>query len=888
MKLPWNRQQDELEREVAYHLETMADALEQQGMSRAEALREARRQFGGVEQVKEECRAESRWAWLEQARQDIRFSWRMMKKTPSISVAAIVSLGLGIGATTAIWSMADAILWREMAVPAPEQMLQVLWESNGRLDSKIVDWTAGGGFRDGALDVGDFFSKAAIRAMQERSAGKLELAAHLYPDAVSVSWNGNVATTRLRPVGENFFEVLRLEAALGQTFEKGSREWQLVVSHAFWQRHLGGQRDAVGKTIRVNNLPYVLAGVLPRSFLGLAAGDETALYCRIEQSPGFVTPDSWHRPRADDPRGWWMQAVARRNPGVPLSEARAALDAAFAGTWVAKPAAGQTPRIRLSDARTGLGAPRREMGNPTRILLVLVAMVLLVACANIANLLLARGAQREKEVALRVSVGCDAGRLMRQFLTESLVMAMAGGCLSLGVAMVVSRMLVTLLPPNVNPASLQVELSAASLLVTAAITALTAMLFGLYPAWRATRVNVGPALKEGTGSAGTSSRGRWLPAKALVLTQVAIGVLLVTAAIVYTSHLRELTSRDAGFERAHAMLFDVRPGELGFEGERLANFYRSLEQRLRAVPGVTGVGISRIRPMRGGGFHDAVWKPGATERVNSAIHHANAGFVEALGVPLLAGRAFTAEEVKAQRRVLVVSEQLARDLKLGQPLGARVRAMNEDWEVIGVARNARYSRLTETRPVAYMPMPQDLRAATVLVRSSVSPMALTGGIREAVRATSPDVPLVDLFTMEQQIARTLQRERMFAWLCGSFGVLALVLCVVGIYGLMSHMTARRTAEVGIRLALGASRTDVTRQVIGEGMRLAAGGLLLGVPIAVYMATAAQKMRILPEGPMPYWTLVAAIAVLVVSALAAVAGPAVRASSVDPMRALREN
>lgn len=454
--------------------------------------------------------------------------------------------------------------------------------------------------------------------------------------------------------------------------------------------------------------------------------------------------------------------------------------------------------------------------------------------------------------------------------------------------MVVSRMLVTLLPPGVNPDSLQVRMSAAALLVTVAITAVTALLFGLYPAWRATRVNAGPSLKEGAGSAGTSSRARWLPAKVLVLTQVAIGVLLVTAAIVYTSHLRELTNRDAGFERAHALLFDVRPGELGFEGERLANFYRSLEQRLRAVPGVAAVGISRIRPMRGGGLHETIARPGAAEGVNSAIHHASAGFVEALGVPLLAGRAFTAEEVKAQRRMVVVSEQLARDLNLEQPLGARVRALNQDWEIVGVARNARYSRLTETRPVAYMPMPPDLRAATVLVRSGISPMALTGGIRDAVRSTSADVPLVDLFTMEQQIARTLQRERMFAWLCGSFGVLALALCVVGIYGLMSHITARRTAEVGIRLALGASRMDVTRQVIAEGMRLAAGGLLVGIPVAVYLAGAAQKLRILPEGPMPYWTLVASIGVLVVSALAAVAGPALRASSVDPMRALRQN
>ena len=359
------------------------------------------------------------------------------------------------------------------------------------------------------------------------------------------------------------------------------------------------------------------------------------------------------------------------------------------------------------------------------------------------------------------------------------------------------------------------------------------------------------------------------------------------AAIVYTGNLNAIVGRDAGFERGHTLLFDLRPGELGYDGERLEMFYRNAEERLRAIPGVAEVGLSRIRAMRGGGFHDGIGTPGSDKKIGSAVHLATSGFVAALGVPLLAGRAFTAEEVHGEKRVAIVSEQLARQLNLADPLGARIVRDDLEWESVGVARNASYSRLTQPMPVAYMPLEKGTRSVTVLLRTTVDPLAVVGAAREAIRSLDRNVPLVDVFTMEQQIARTLQRERMFAWLCGSFGVLALVLCVVGLYGLMSHATARRPPEIGIRMALGASGRGVMLQVISEGMRLAAAGMVLGIPLAIYAAKFAQRQRMLPEGPLPYWTLFAAIGILIVSAFAAVSGPALRASSVDPRRALRQ-
>jgi predicted permease len=431
-----------------------------------------------------------------------------------------------------------------------------------------------------------------------------------------------------------------------------------------------------------------------------------------------------------------------------------------------------------------------------------------------------------------------------------------------------------------------VDLNAGSLVVTGVVTLMTALLFGLYPAWRASRVNAAPALKEGTGSAGTLSRSRLLPARLLVLAQVALGVVLVMAAIVYTGNLKEIVSRDAGFERGHTLMFDLRPGELGYDGVRLEAFYLNAEERLRAIPGVVETGFCRTRPMRGGGFHDRVGIPGDDKAVSSAVHHATSGFTAALGVPLVAGRDFTPEEVRSGRRVAIIDERVVRELNLASPVGARVITDNAEWEVVGVAKNASYSRLTQPMAVTYLPLQKGTRSVTVLLRTGVNPLAVAGAAREAIRSLDANVPLIDVFTMEQQISRTLQRERMFAWLCGSFGVLALVLCVVGLYGLMSHATARRTPEIGIRMALGASAREVMRQVVSEGMRLAVAGMVLGVPLSIYAAKLAQRQRMLPEGPLPYWTLTAALGILIVSALVAVSGPALRAASVDPMRALR--
>ena len=334
------------------------------------------------------------------------------------------------------------------------------------------------------------------------------------------------------------------------------------------------------------------------------------------------------------------------------------------------------------------------------------------------------------------------------------------------------------------------------------------------------------------------------------------------------------------------LLFDIRPGEIGHRGERLRQFYLELESRLQEIRGVAAVGLARTRPMRGGGYSDTVHTPGRSKGVQSAIHHASPPFLKALGVPLVAGRSMTLAEARAGAKLAVVSEDLARELGLTTALGARISADDVEYQVIGVARRARYSGMFQTPPVAYLPFDYGLESATVVARTMGPPLPMLAAIRGALKQLDPDLPLVDVYTMEQQISRTLQREFLFAWLCGSFGVLALVLCAVGLYGLMSHTTARRTPEIGIRIALGASRSDIMGQVVGEGMKLVAIGLVAGVPIALYGGHFAARQKLLPEGPIPYWTLAAAIAVLAASAVASVVGPALRVSAIDPMKAIR--
>jgi predicted permease len=468
-----------------------------------------------------------------------------------------------------------------------------------------------------------------------------------------------------------------------------------------------------------------------------------------------------------------------------------------------------------------------------------------------------------------------------------MLLAFCGGALSLLVAYATAGFAVSLIPAEDGGLRIGFSPDARTLFGTFAVTLLTALVFGLYPALRGTRVDAAPALKEGAGSVGGAHGSAWLtPGKALVFAQVSLGVLLLGAAALFNSHLQRILANETGFERTRLLLFDLRPGQAGHLGPKLRQFYFDLEQRLRDVPGVEAAGFAHVRPMRGGGYWDQVKFGGSTPGIDMAVNFVTADYLNALGVKVVAGRGFTAGDIRDGATVAVVSEDLGKAIG-PQPLGVTFRHGDQLYQIVGIAARARYEHVARQPNVLYLPHRLDKDTLTVMLRSQGSPMQMIGPVREAVRSLDANLPLVDVFTMEQQISNLLRRERLFAWLCGAFGLLALVLCMVGLYGVMTYAAARRGPEMGIRMALGASPGHIVRHIAGEGMAVTLAGLAAGAPVAWWAARKFVDFERFGMEPLAPGAVAWPALALAVAAAVAVAGPAWRAASADPAKVLRQ-
>lgn len=882
MRWPWQKAETELDRELQFHLDELAAAFERQGLSRREAQARARREFGGVDLAKEQCRDERRWQPLATLWQDVHFGLRMMRRAPLVTAAAVLSLALGIGANTAILSLMQGLLWRTLDAPAPEQISEVLWEAKTGPEG-LNDLMSGNMFRDGAGVAADYFSVRSFETLRDRAAGRAVIAAHLSPQDVSVSATGRAAVVApLRAVSGNFFPMLQVQPHLGRLLapadDRADAAPAVLVTHHFWETHLGADTAVVGRALRINNRSYTVAGVLRRGFTGIRLGDTTDLYTPLRHAPHWFETRSWIARHWDNPRSWFLQIIARRAPGVAGEALARSLDQAFASTWDGKvKELASTPRLRFQDGSHGLGDLRRELGNPFSVLLTLVTLVLLIACANIANLLLARADARRQEVSIRASLGGGRARLVRQFLTESLLLALAGGLLSIVVARVTAQAALALLPGEIGAFRLDFAVDARTAAFTLWLTMLTALLFGLYPALRVTRANLG------AGSFSTA------PGRVLVAAQVCVGVLLMAAAFTFTTRLADLANRDTGIARSRLLLFDVKPGQAGYEGARLRQFSLDIERKLGEIPGVEAVALARLRPLSGGGWSEPFHFDGQPKPTPALVNAVTPGYFPAMGIGITAGRGFAPRDLLEHAHVAVISEDLARELG-PHALGARYRNGGRVFEVVGIARRARYDSMTRQNPrVVYLLHPLEHDTMTVVVRTRTAPAAMLDPVRRAVAELDAALPIVNPLTMDQQISETLRRERLFAWLCGCFGVLALVLCAIGLYGVLSYATARRAREIGIRMALGATRETVLRGVLGEGLALAFVGLAVGAPLAWFLARRyVDHERFGLERSLEAAPLGWAVAVLAAAAVIATLLPALRASSADPARVLREN
>jgi predicted permease len=443
MRFPWNRAESELEHEIAHHLYELTAEYKRQGHADEEALRMAKREFGGNEQVKEQCRDERRWTWLSGLRQDVVFGARMMRRTPVITLAAVLSLALAIGANTAIVSLMDVVLWRDLPVPNPKQLTLVHWQGHG-FPRELLDGESGSMWNDGGVDVADFFSYPSFQALRKGVSGQGSLAAFTDPGTVSVTYAGRPTVTQQRPVSGNFFSTLQVRAQLGRLFsdmdDNDAAPATVILSYRFWVNALGSDPGVIGETMRANNKPQVIVGVLEPSFYGLIPGDGTEIYTPLHHGASQEMPEGkrW----LNDNRFWGVSLIARRAPGVSNAQLRAVMATVFRTTWSTEPKdAATAPRIRLDEGGRGLGFLREDFRNPLFVLGGLVGLLLVIACTNIVNLLLARALARQRELAMRAALGCSQARLMRQFLVESALLAVLGGVASIAVGYLTANLL---------------------------------------------------------------------------------------------------------------------------------------------------------------------------------------------------------------------------------------------------------------------------------------------------------------------------------------------------------------------------------------------------------------------------------------------------------------
>ncbi len=881
----WRGRENQLAREIAHHLQQLAAEYERDGYSREEALLMAKRAFGGSEQVKEECRDERRFAWLGGIWQDVVFGLRMMRRTPLLTLATLVSLALGIGANTAIVSLMDVVLWRTLPVPHSEQLRLIHWKGQG-FPQDLASSASGAMWAEEGERVADFFSYRAFQQMRQGLKGQASVAAYAHAEEVSVSYAGHALVGHERPVSGSFFGTLEVGPEFGRLLSDADEENNttpaVVLSHRFWATALDADPNVTGKSLRVNNQLRVIVGVAERRFYGLNPGDDADIYCTLR--------DGVERERLSDDRYWGVSLLARKRDGMSDAQLRAALMTLFRSSWAAEPKdARLAPRIQLDDGSRGLGFLRKEFQKPLWLLGLLVGSLLAIACTNVVNLLLARAVTREREIAARLALGCSRLRLVRQLLTESALMAVFGAVLSVGVGISTANVLGRFITAR-ETQPITIGLDFRILAVAGAIACVALLLFGVFPSLQAVRSSLW--MRSGGIAAGTPLARGWRTGRALVAVQMAMSIVMVIAAVAFTRNLLAFRSADPGFDRRNLVIFGLRPGTSGYTKEKLPAFYADLEQRLASTPGVTGVAMAGVRPMDVGGRWDDVRLSGEKTISNVSINDVTPGYLPLLAGRVLAGRNVTRADIESKAHVAVISQDLARALGKENVLG-RVLEFPDGppgvpparFQIVGVAPAMAVTSMKDRPYAVWQPIERDRRDITVVLRTALPPRVVLPGIRQTIRKLDRNLPLVDVVTMEEQIAKGLQRERMFAGLCTAFGTLALIMSAVGLYGVISYGTSRKKGEIGVRLTLGAMPLHVFGLVVRDGLRLVAWGGLLAIPLV--WAGARYVHATIPEvKPADPRSIALAVAILFAIALAALMLPAFRASRLDPAKTLR--
>ena len=876
----------DLDREFAHHLAERRDELMKSGMSANDAELEARRKFGNATAQKERARDFDLIMWLETCLADIRYALRALRRSPAFALVAILSLALGIGANTAIFSLIDAVMLKSLPVSHPEQLVAVKAVGAGPSDYHFTNplWEA-------IRDRSDIFAGAFATANT----------------GFDLTTGGEVRQARGEYVSGDYFNVLGVRAAAGRLFNRaddirGCRA-TAVLSNAFWSSEFGGDPRAIGKSIELSGKRFEIVGIADPAYFGINVGFPTQIYVPL-CADAVIRGNNQSLDARDN---WWITITARMRPGVADAQIASRLKAISAPVFESAIPTNRQVKQQQNFVKTTLSIEPRTAGlsgfrdrykTALYTLMVVVAVVLLIACGNVANLLLARARVRQREAAVRLAVGAGRGRLVRQLLTESLVLSILGTAAGVLLGMWGTRLLVSLLSTGRSVVSLDLTVDTRMLVFTSAIAILTGILFGIVPAWRSANVDPQGAMR-GSGRGITSERNGFSLTKTLVAGQVALSLVLLVAAGLLLGSFARQTSIDPGFRGEGVLVVQVDAGRAGIaEGSR-AEAFRALLERLRGVPGVRTAAMTGIIPlgnMAGSTLiHVDGYEPQNEDDATVWIDAASPRYFETIGTRMVAGRDFDASDTKSSPKVAIVNEAVAARFYAGKnPIGQTFALDDkgnpgEKYEIVGVAKNAKYQSITEERSetIFFSAAQQtDGRSGTAYVLRTEGP---TAAVIPAVRSAIKDMNGLITFslgTLSELVDNSLARPRVLAKLSVFFGMLALLLAIVGLYGTMSYSVERRRSEIGVRIALGAARTRVLAMVLGEAGWMVFGGIVAGIAVAVG-ATRWISSLLYGVTPTDVTTYVLSGAILAVVALGASAVPAWRAARLDPMEALRE-
>jgi predicted permease len=841
--------------------------------------------------------------------QDLRYGMHMLAKTPGFTLIAVLTLALGIGANTAIFSVLDSVLLRSLPVTHPEQ-LAVLTNP----DEHDIDFGSQTGNRS-LLAYSEFeYLRDNNQVFSQMFAADSNLP-ELEVTIGGSSHYGQKETARVRLVSGNYFDTLEIGPAAGKTFTsdvdrvRGDSPFA-IINYGFWKQRFGLNPAALGQTIQIRDKAFEIVGVTPPGFFGETVGEAPDIWVPMTMQQTIYPGKNYVSPSTQGllNQYMWLQVIGRLKPGVTFEQAKASVNVAFknmleskAGTLSAEDRrTGLDQRIDLQPGARGSSALHGRLSQPLKLLMALVGLVLLIACANVANLLLARGEARQKEFVMRLAMGAGYWRLIRQLLTETLLLAMLGGIAGVALAQWAEVLLLRMVSAQAGISAIQLnlQLDARMLAFTVGLTLLTAIVFGLVPSLHVTRINLSPILKStNTGSSGGGGLRRLPVGKLLVIAQVAVSLILLVAAGLSVRSLSRLSAVHLGYNRENLLLFRIDPLAGGYKGPAITHLYQQVLDRISVIPGVRATTVSSNGLFSHSESGDPISVEGFTpkqgEDMDSRFDHIGPGYFSTMGIPIVTGRELGSQDINGIHTAVINQTFEKRFFGGANPIGKHVRntypGNPTDMEIVGVVADAKYNSLREDSvPRIYAALFNplwDQNSAVYEVRTYADPAAVSTALRQAVQETSASLPPISIHTMSGLVDESLQTDRFIEKLSGAFGVLALVLASIGLYGIMAYTVARRTRDIGIRLALGAEPANVLRQVLMETLALVLVGVAIGVPVAV---GGTYFVRSMLYGLGVVDPIAFAFATVMLLSVAALAGflPARRASRVDPMVALR--